>query len=235
MRKQKIAVSVAVVMWGVTSGASALTSAPTDAVKGRAPTLDSASFTYTDANGNSRVDVNDTLQIVETGFGDLDGDASETSEYKWYRDGTPIVGATGNSYTLVAVDLGTKITASVIPQTDSITTDPYQGTQVAVSGAPDGDDSVDVVDPNEVDAVEIVIAATDAALAGNPIVSTELRAKVTTSAGNIGTATDYTYQWMIEDSVGAGTYSPIAGVTSETYTPGKDDQKRKLQVDVTKR
>ncbi|MGL4751416.1 MAG: ZirU family protein, partial [Aeromonadaceae bacterium] len=165
---------------------------------------------------------------------DPDMDAQAPSEYKWSRDGIDM-GVTGDSYTLTLADLGTQITAGVIPQTDATTTDPYQGNEVAAAGgSPDGDGSVDVVDPNEVDAVEIVIAATDAALGGNPIVSTELRAKVTTSAGGVGVASDYNYTWQIEDGAG-GNYINIPGAVSETYTPSKDDQKRKLRVDVTKK
>lgn len=235
MRKQKIAVSIAVVMWGVASGASALTSAPTDTVKGRVPTLTGVSFNYVDVNNNGRVDVGDSLKIEEQGFDDPDMDAQAPSEYKWYRDGIDM-GVTGDSYTLTLADLGTQITAGVIPQTDATTTDPYQGNEVAAAGgSPDGDGSVDVVQPTEVDAVDIVIDASGDPLTGNPIVATTLKAKITTSAGGVGVASDYNYTWQIEDVAGSGNYINIASAVSETYTPSKDDQKRKLRVDVTKK
>lgn len=235
MGKQKIAVLIAAVLWGVASGASALTSAPTESVKGREPAFADASFTYVDTNGNSMVDVGDKLTIVGNNFTDPDLDGQVASKYVWYRSGTPIAGAEGDTYTLGLDDLGATITAGITPQTDVAITDPYQGPEVMASkGAPGDDDgNVDVVAPTEVKAVEIVLSNGDP-LMGNPIVDTVLKAKVTTSAGGVGVAADYTYQWMIEDAVMPGIYSNITGANSETYTPNKDDQKRKLKVDVTK-
>ncbi|WP_421307196.1 ZirU family protein [Aeromonas veronii] len=234
MGKQKIAVLIAAVLWGVASGASALTSAPTDSVKGRAPTFDDASFTYVDTNGNSMVDMGDTLTIVGNNFKDLDNDDAAASKYVWYRNGTPIVGEESDTYILGLDDLGATITAGITPQTDAAITDPYQGPEVMASkGAPGDDDgNVDVVAPTEVKAVEIVLSNGDP-LMGHPIVDTVLKAKVTTSADTVGNAADYNYQWMIEDPAAPTGYSIITNATNETYTVLKGDQKRKLQVEVT--
>jgi uncharacterized protein YjiK len=49
------------------------------------------------------------------GYDDLDGDSEAGSEYRWLRDGAPITGATGTSYTLVTEDEGALIAFEVTP------------------------------------------------------------------------------------------------------------------------
>lgn len=48
-------------------------------------------------------------------YNDLDGDPEGGSEYRWLRDGAPIAGATGTSYTLVTEDEGSFIAFEVTP------------------------------------------------------------------------------------------------------------------------
>lgn len=236
MNKNKLATLVSIVIVGFSSESHALTSAPTEPIKGREPTLASVSFLYEDKNGNGRVDIGDTLELVGNGFDDEDMDEAVVSEYRWYRDGIVNEDITGNSYTLTSADFGTVITAGIIPQTDANITDPYRGAEVpASSGSPDNDGSVNVVAAIEVNNVDIVLNDTDESLIGHPIVGTTLKAKVTTSAGDVGLASNYTYQWMREDSRGSGQFVPISDATTETYTPSKDDQKFKLQVNVIKK
>lgn len=234
MKKQKVAVLIAAVLWGVASGASALTSAPTDSVQGRAPTLTGAKFSHVDVNNNGVIDLGDKLTISDEGFADADGDTAVDSEYLWYRNGAQVVSVSTNTYTLTADDLGTEISARVIPKTDDTITDPSKGIQYVVDGSPDGNQTVEVADATTVSKVEIVLND-GSALVGNPIVDTVLKAKVTTSDGGEVTDTSlYTYKWMIEDSAGSNNYIIIPGANSETYTVLKGDQKRKLQVEVTK-
>ncbi|MBW3781441.1 hypothetical protein GL270_09295 [Aeromonas veronii] len=235
MNKHKLAILISTVVFGFSNGVKALTSAPTEPIQGRAPTLVSVAFDYEDRNNNGRVDIGDTLKLVGDGFSDPDMDEEVVSEFRWYRNGVVNPDATGDSYTLTSADFGTVITAGIIPQTDASITEPYKGEEVlASSGSPDADGSVDVVEAIEVDNVEIVLNETGESLVGNPIVGSVLKAKVTTSSGDVGVASNYTYQWMREDIRGSGNFTAIAGATAETYTPSKDDQKFKLQVTVIK-
>ncbi|WP_270828614.1 ZirU family protein [Aeromonas sp. Y318-1] len=236
MKLSKMATLIAAVLWGVASGASALTSTPTDTVQGRAPTLTSAAVTYADTTNDGVVNAGDKLTAAGAGWSDDDGDDEKDSAYQWYRDSLPITNATASTYTLTADDMGTDITVGVVPQTDSNITDPYQGTEtVASTGGTNGNGVVEVADVKDVAKVEVVNDASGSVETGHPIVDTTLRAKVTTAAGTTGSSADYTYQWMIEDAANLGTYIDILGATNETYTPVKGDQKLKLQVDVTKK
>lgn len=232
MKKQKLAVLVAAVLWGVASGASALTSSPTDSVKGRAPEFASASFSYDDVNSNGLVDVGDILTITANGFSDPDLDGRAADKFTWYRDSNPIPGEDTDTYTLTEADFGAVITAGVMPQTDADITDPYQGLEMpASSGSPDGDGTVEVVKAKEVSAIEIVDNL-GTVIIGRPTVGDVLTAKVTTSDGAVGNEADYEYKWMIEDPV-SGNYDYIPTETNATYTVRKEDQKRKLRVEVT--
>ena len=48
-------------------------------------------------------------------------------------------------------------------------------------------------------------------------------------------ASTLVYEWQIETAIGSGQYAPISGAgNSDTYTPGRDDQQRKVIVKVTK-
>ncbi|BCA38804.1 invasin domain 3-containing protein [Kluyvera ascorbata] len=49
------------------------------------------------------------------------------------------------------------------------------------------------------------------------------------------TATGTSYQWQVEDTVGSGTFSDIAGATGKTYVPVDADKGKKLIVKVTPR
>ncbi|MCF6263069.1 MAG: FG-GAP repeat protein [Xanthomonadales bacterium] len=48
-------------------------------------------------------------------YSDADNDLEGNTTFRWLRDGAPIVGATGTSYTLVAADTGTTIIFEVTP------------------------------------------------------------------------------------------------------------------------
>ena len=55
----------------------------------------------------------ETLTAITTGISDTDGLASATFAYQWLADDTEISGATGSSYTVVAVDEGKSIRVRV--------------------------------------------------------------------------------------------------------------------------
>ncbi|MCU9837921.1 hypothetical protein OEZ49_09095 [Ruegeria sp. WL0004] len=80
---------------------------------------DGSTMTLTGVAGNSEptgaVTISGTPQVGETltansdGVSDADGIDTSTETGQWLRDGTPIAGATGETYTLVAADIGTQI------------------------------------------------------------------------------------------------------------------------------
>jgi len=54
-----------------------------------------------------------TLTVNELEYATAGGPVSPTLAYQWLRNGVAITGATGSSYTLVAADIGTKLTVRV--------------------------------------------------------------------------------------------------------------------------
>jgi hypothetical protein len=200
----------------VGSAWSAVTSSPTTTVRGRAPVVTQSTIISDDAGGNGLVDVGDTLSIGTAGtFSDEDGDAAIPETYQWQADGADIPGATGNSYTIVAGDLGKAITVVVIPHTDPTITDPADGLAVASN-------ALTVVEGGIVTSVVVT-----GEVGGYPQVDTALTATATCAGG---TCTGVTYQWQIETGVGTNTFTDISGATSSTYTPVRTDQRLRVQV-----
>ena len=97
-----------------------------DGVPGAAPLLHVEYSTESPPPPNtaptaSNVTITGTARVglVLTGsytYVDADGDAQGTSTYRWLRDGTPISGATAQTYSLVAADEGTLIRFEVTPR-----------------------------------------------------------------------------------------------------------------------
>ncbi|MFZ1875091.1 MAG: ZirU family protein, partial [Chania sp.] len=195
---------------------SAVTSSPTTTVRGRVPIVTQSTIISDDAGGNGLVDVGDTLSIGTAGtFSDEDGDAAIPQTYQWQADGADIPGATGNSYTIVAGDLGKAITVVVTPHTDPTITDPADGLAVASN-------ALTVVEGGIVTSVAVT-----GEVGGYPQVDTALTATATCAGG---TCTGVTYQWQIETGVGTNTFTDISGATSSTYTPVRTDQRLRVQV-----
>lgn len=200
----------------VGSAWSAVTSSPTTTVRGRVPIVTQSTIISDDAGGNGLVDVGDTLSIGTAGtFSDEDGDAAIPQTYQWQADGADIPGATGNSYTIVAGDLGKAITVVVTPHTDPTITDPADGLAVASN-------ALTVVEGGIVTSVAVT-----GEVGGYPQVDTALTATATCAGG---TCTGVTYQWQIETGVGTNTFTDISGATSSTYTPVRTDQRLRVQV-----
>ena len=89
-----------------------------------------------------------------------------------------------------------------------------------------GDGNGGVIDPEGPDTVVV----TGADVNGNPIVGSALTAQVNCVST---CAPVLNYQWQIETVPGSAVYTSI-GTNSDSYTPTKDDQKRKIRVEVTK-
>lgn len=199
----------------------AVTSAPTTTVKGHAPEYTEPTIAHTDTNSNNIIDVGDVLTATEGAFTDADGDTKAAATWRW-NDGTTDLGSAA-THTIVAGDLGKTIQLFATPNTDPAVTDPAVGTEVGGGTAA----AVNIAAGDDV--LSVAITGVDATT-GFPMVGAVLTA-VPTCVSTCGTLN---YQWQIEDAVGSSTYTDITGATSDTYTPAKGDQKRKIQVVATK-
>ncbi|MUV12651.1 ZirU family protein [Noviluteimonas gilva] len=233
LRTSLLATFIGLTLSGLAYAQTVVTSPETATVKGRAPVVATAVIGVTPSGAGGQVLAGDVLTATFT-VTDPDSDTIDTTAtnatVQWTVDGTA-VGAPGSmTYTVQAADAGKVITYRLMPHTDPGVTDPYQGalTIAADIGAdgggggtgPGGGGEINPADPNAL--LSVAVTPT-----GNPIVDTTLTATptcVSTCAGGI------TYQWQIETASGSGTYADIAGATGTTYTPVKDDQKRKIKV-----
>ncbi|MGP2543566.1 ZirU family protein [Yersinia sp. 2541 StPb PI] len=196
-----------------------VTSIPTANVIGRAPVVTQSTIVSDNANGNGLIDVGDTLSISTPGvFSDADGDAAIPETYQWRADGVDIPGATSNTYTIAAGDLGKTITVEVTPHTDPAITDPAVGLSVASN-------ALTVIAGGTVTGVTV-----SGEVGGYPQVDSALTATVTCAGG---TCNGVTYQWQIETGQGTNTFIDISGATSNTYTPVRTDQRLRIQVVVS--
>lgn len=238
--RKKLSATIAGILFGLSVSVPVLafTSAPTDTVLGHIPVITGGAITVTDTNSNGVVDIGDVLTIdpATIVFSDPDQDpqASTPYTYSWDEAGNEI--GTGTSYTLKASDLGKTIKLKVKGYTDSASTDPYESTAIDAKfeanvalGIAANATSLKVANGSDVTNVVITGFGTS----GKPEVGVELSADVTLADGSSGTAATLDYKWQIEDAVGSGTYKDISSATSEKYTPTKDDQKKKIRVDVT--
>ncbi|WP_431221780.1 ZirU family protein [Serratia sp. L9] len=203
----------------VGSAWSAVTSSPTSTVRGRAPVVTQSTIVSDNASGNGLIDIGDTLSISTPGtFSDADGDTAIPETYQWQADGVDIAGATNNSYTIVAGDLGKAITVLVTPHTDPAITDPAFGLVVPSN-------TLTVIAGGTVTGVTVT-----GDVGGYPQVDSTLTATATCAGG---TCNGVTYQWQLETGQGTNTYSDISGATSSTYTPVRTDQRLRVQVIVS--
>lgn len=133
-----------------------------------------------------------TGTVITVGNGTFAGTAPLTYAYRWKRNGSIILGETANTYTLVAGDDGTVITAEV-KSTNAYGESAYIGTS------------------NQVDAVNAIAPDNTAApgVSGTAVVGQTLSSTTGTWTG-IPTPT-YSYQWHRGATL-------ISGATNSTYT-----------------
>ena len=144
-------------------------------------------------------------------YGDADSDPEGASIYGWLRNGSPISGATGLTYTLVTADQGTSIVFKVTP--------------VAQTGATPGA-AVASAAVGPVGVANSVPVASGVSITGVAKVGQTLTGK-------------YTYGDADSDPEGASIYawlrngSPISGATGLTYTLVTADQGTSIVFKVT--
>ncbi|HFT8658699.1 TPA: ZirU family protein [Enterobacter cloacae] len=217
MKQKYISLLISLSFVVISGSALAVTSSPTDTVKGRAPVLTASTIASTDTNTNGIIDAGDVLTIITPGtFTDADQDTETQRTYQWMADNSPISGETSATYTVKATDLGKSITVQETPHTDPATTDPEVGAAV--------DSNALTIAASSTPATVVI----DGFVNGYPQVGTPLTTTVTLADGSTGSANSY--KWQIETSIGSGTYEDIPGATSDTYTPVGTEQKRRIRV-----
>ncbi|GAA2234654.1 hypothetical protein GCM10010401_03080 [Rarobacter faecitabidus] len=131
------------------------------------------------------------------------GTATPTVSYQWLRDGVPIPGATGSSYTIQDEDAGAHISVAITGQV------PGFAPQTVVS------------DPIAVGLITITTQA-PATISGTPRVSSTL----TVSPGAYSIDAAETYQWLAGGA-------PIPGATGSTLTLSTGEVGKTIAVRVT--
>ena len=150
-------------------------------------------------------------------YTDADGDAEGTSTYRWLRDGSPISGVTGLTYTLVTADQGASIVFEVTPMA---TAGVLIGSPVA--SAPVGP----VAKPNPVGPANTAPVISTVAITGTLKVGQKLTGSYTYADADGDTEGASTYRWLRDGS-------PISGVTGLTYTLVTADQGASIVFAVT--
>ncbi|MEO8094560.1 MAG: zinc-dependent metalloprotease family protein, partial [Pseudolysinimonas sp.] len=140
----------------------------------------------------------------------------ETYTFAWYRNGVTIAGATGQNYTLTALDLGTKINASVTPLGQAAVYDYADNTPVPVGGY--GPIAPGVYQASDPGTITVNNAAT-------PL-------QAVTAAWPSGTT--FAYQWYRGKTLTTATTAATgSGAATASYTPNTADYDQYLRVRVT--
>jgi hypothetical protein len=129
--------------------------------------------------------------------------------FKWWSNGVAISGATGSAYTLVAADLGKKITLTVTANKAGYTSLAKSSAATAtVAAAPSPVAFTTVPTPT---------------ISGTPKVGTPLTAATGTWAP---VPTTFSYRWFVANVA-------VTGATASTYTPVAADVGKRITVTVT--
>lgn len=130
--------------------------------------------------------------VVTVTDGTWSGTPTITYQYRWLRNGSPIGGATTNSYTLQSADDGATITAEV-RGVNNWGTSAYSGSNNSINaGSPPVNTVAPTVSPSGTQSTGTVITANVGTWDGTPTIT-------------------YAYRWTRNGS-------PISGATASTYT-----------------
>jgi hypothetical protein len=220
-------------MSGLANAQVSVTSPGTGTVKGRAPIVATATITGTPNGPNNSYLVGSTLTASYT-ITDPDNDtpdnAATAATIQWTSNGAPVGTPGSATYAIQASDAGKEITYLLIPHTDAAITDPSQGVMTLASnvgsdGNGGGGSGGDGGDGGVRPAAEDMLLSVE--ITGNAVVSDTLTAVPTCTAA---CTANITYQWQRETGNGTDAYVDIVGATSATYSPTRDDQRRRIQV-----
>lgn len=192
--------------------AAPIFSAPTDTVKGRAPTAEEVLIDNETAPGEAPW-LGSKLKGSYT-YGDADGDEQQGTRFQWLREGVNIDGATSESYTVQGADQGKKLTFQVTPASVP-TADPDQGV-LTVS------DSVLVQSPP---------TATDVQVAGERMVGQTLTASYQYNDADGDEEGASVYEWY-RGCNGMSLCEKIPGANGLTYALQRDDEDKYVSFSV---
>ena len=165
----------------------------------------------------TNVTVSGTTEVGQTltgsyNYNDADGDNEGASTFRWFRNGAPIGGATGTSYTLVAADNGANMRFGVTP--------------VATSGVSPGAEAVSApVGPVTTNTPPV---ANNVSINGNPAIGETLTGDYDYSDGQGDPESGTTFRWLRGGS-------PIGGATQTSYQVVQADVGQTLTFEVTPR
>ncbi|MBF4621106.1 carboxypeptidase regulatory-like domain-containing protein [Clavibacter sp. VKM Ac-2542] len=192
--------------------ASAQAGMATSAIAADAPAgtaaVGTAAVTFTTAPQPS---ITGTAQVGSTLFAVTGTWAPQPDSFtfKWWSNGVAISGATGSAYTLVAADLGKKITLTVTANKSGYTSLAKSSAATAtVAAAPSPIAFTTVPTPT---------------ITGTPKVGTPLTAATGTWAP---VPTTFAYRWFVANVA-------VTGATASTYTPVAADVGKRITVTVT--
>ena len=148
-------------------------------------------------------DVGQTLTATAGAWTPSDG----TYAYQWLAGGTPVVGATTSSYTVLSGDVGKTLAVRVTASKAGFTS--VSATSAATAAVP--------APPRMTNTALPTISDT------TPAVAQSLTATAGTWTPSDGT---YAYQWLLDGT-------PVAGATTAAYTVGAGDLGKVLSVRVT--
>jgi len=177
-----------------------------------APTANDVSII--DDNGGSVI-VGDLL-VGAYNYSDADGDAEDTSTYRWLRNDKAISGATAKSYTLVAADIGETLTFEVTPvaQTGNTT-----------GSAETATTEISVDSPAVVNSAPIA-SNVGITLNGNAVVGNLLTGTYNYSDADGDAEDTSTFRWLRDNTA-------ISGATSKSYTLVAADIDETLAFEIT--
>lgn len=212
---KQAALYVAVGFLSFSSALYAAVSTPTGDVWGRKPVA-SALGHNNDTRAGQSVAASDVISATYT-FTDPDLDPQDLTNtvIKWYRksDGSQV--GTGATYTAVAGDAPLGVFYTITPGTDVLTTMPAVGDLVT---SPD-------IPVSAEDVLSVAITAPANPIVGTAITATPTCTPVAVCSGPIN------YAWEVEDGTGGWVGT---GTNSNTYTPVRTDQLKKIRVTATK-
>ena len=144
-------------------------------------------------------------------YNDADGDSESGTTFRWLRNGSPIGGATSQTYTLVVADEGTNIIFEVTP---GAATGPTPGSPVQSS-------AVGPIAP-----ANTAPTATGVSITGTTEVGFTLTGNYTYNDADGDTESGTTFRWLRDGSA-------ISGATSQTYTLVAADEGTNIRFEVT--